>query len=74
MGWIQQRKLPPCEAIRYRDEPCHTLDELWGALHGTYNSASGRQFDTSVLDDLPDQPQHDWAPFAEAELKDALSG
>ena len=23
MGWIQQRKLPPCEAIRYRDEPCH---------------------------------------------------
>jgi len=39
MGWIQQCKLPLCEAIRYRDEPCHTLDDLWGALHRTYNSA-----------------------------------
>jgi len=74
MGWIQQRKLLPCEAIRYHDEPCHTLDELWGTLHGTYNLASGREFDTSVLDNLPDQPQHNWVHFSKAELTDTLSG
>jgi len=73
MGWVQQRKLPPCKAICYRNEPCHTLDDLWAVLHGTYNSASGRQFDTSVLDNLPDQPQHEWALFSIAELQDALS-
>jgi len=41
IGWAQQHKLPLCEAIRYHDEPCHTLNELWGVLHGTYNLASG---------------------------------
>ena len=35
MGWIQQCKLLLCEVICYCDEPCHTLDELWGVLHGT---------------------------------------
>ena len=74
MGWIQQHKLLPCEAICYRNEPCHTLDDLWGALHGTYNSALGREFNASALDALPSQPAHDWARFSEAELTDTLSG
>jgi len=74
MSWVQQCKFPPCEAIHYHDKPCHTLDELWGALHGTYNLASGREFDASALDDLLDQPQRDWVRFSEAELTNTLSG
>jgi len=74
MGWIQQHKLPPCEAIHYHNKPCHTLDDLWGALHRMYNSASGREFNTLALDALPSQPVRDWARFSKAELTNKLSG
>ena len=38
MDWVKERKNPPCEAIQYNGQPCHNLDQLWGALHGTYNA------------------------------------
>ncbi|CAA7268146.1 unnamed protein product [Cyclocybe aegerita] len=74
MEWVKQRKLPPCEAIRNGDQPCHDMDDLWDALYGTYNSASGREYDASVLDELPDEPVREWADFSEHELLSALKG
>ncbi|KAF5309956.1 hypothetical protein D9619_010444 [Psilocybe cf. subviscida] len=56
MNWVQQRKLPPCEAIQYQGQPCHEMSALWDALHGTYNAACGRACDMTVLDPLPDAP------------------
>ena len=40
MDWVKERKNPPCEAIQHNGQPCHNLDQLWGALHGTYNAAN----------------------------------
>src|ERR1700750_327853 len=72
MAWVKQRKLPPCEAIQYRGEPCHTMESLWEALHGTYNSASGRACDLSILDEFPQKDILDWVPFSHKEMMDAL--
>ncbi|CAA7263210.1 unnamed protein product [Cyclocybe aegerita] len=72
MEWVKQRKLPPCEAIRDGGQPCHDMDDLWDTLHSMYNSASGRKYDTSVLDELPDELVHEWADFSEHELWGAL--
>ncbi|CAA7269302.1 unnamed protein product [Cyclocybe aegerita] len=74
MEWVKQRKLPPCEAIRNGNQPCHDMDDLWDTLHSTYNSASGREYDASVLDELPDKPVREWADFSEHELLSALKG
>ncbi|CAA7262567.1 unnamed protein product [Cyclocybe aegerita] len=57
MEWVKQRKLPPCEAIRNGDQPCHDMDDLWDTLHSMYNLASGCEYDASVLDELPDEPE-----------------
>ncbi|CAA7267352.1 unnamed protein product [Cyclocybe aegerita] len=54
--------------------PCHDMDDLWNTLHGTYNAASGREYDASVLDELPDEPVCEWADFLEHELLSALKG
>ncbi|CAA7261906.1 unnamed protein product [Cyclocybe aegerita] len=72
--WVKQCKLPPCEAIRNGDQSCHDMDDLWDALHSTYNSASGREYDALVLDELPDEPVREWADFSEHELLSALKG
>ncbi|PPR08154.1 hypothetical protein CVT24_012448 [Panaeolus cyanescens] len=74
MEWVKQCKLPPCEAIKYQDTPCNELSDLWDALHGTYNAASGREFAVSILDDLPDTEEHNWVNFARAEVLDAIKG
>ncbi|KDR65440.1 hypothetical protein GALMADRAFT_17171, partial [Galerina marginata CBS 339.88] len=42
MNWVQKHTLPACEALSYQGAPCISLESLWDALHGTYNSASGR--------------------------------
>ncbi|CAA7267343.1 unnamed protein product [Cyclocybe aegerita] len=74
MEWVKQRKLPPCEAIRDGNQPCHNMDDLWDTLHSMYNLASGREYDASVLDELPDEPVREWADFSEHELLSALKG
>jgi len=72
MEWVKQRKLPACKAIQYNGQACHEMDDLWNALHNTYNSASGQDVDLSVLDPLPTLQERDWPPFSALELTDAL--
>ena len=60
MEWVKQRKNPPCEAIQHNGQPCHDLPQLWDALHSTYNSATGRVVDLSILDPLPRRPVREW--------------
>ncbi|KAF9254119.1 hypothetical protein L218DRAFT_887054, partial [Marasmius fiardii PR-910] len=60
MSWIQQRKLPPTDAISFKGVPCRTLDDLWSALHRTYNAAAEREVDLSFLDDLEPSSERDW--------------
>jgi hypothetical protein len=62
-----------CEAIQYQGQPCHTLESLWDALHGTYNAASRWQVDLSILDDLDSLPKRDWVGFSSHEMFDVLS-
>ena len=49
------------------------MEQLWQALHGTYNAASGRPCDVSILDALPTRAERGWAPFSALELTQALS-
>ncbi|RXW14339.1 hypothetical protein EST38_g11512 [Candolleomyces aberdarensis] len=73
MDWVKERKNPPCEAIQFNGRPCHELNDLWDALHNTYNAASDRPVDLSMLDDLPDEPERQWPEFSLLELRQALN-
>jgi len=73
MEWVKQHKLPACEAIQYNRQPCHQMSDLWDVLHNTYNSASGREVDLSVLDPFPTLQERDWPLFSALELTDALA-
>jgi len=39
MNWVNKRKLPAIEAIKYNDQPCLKIKELWQALYLTFNIA-----------------------------------
>ncbi|KAJ2923473.1 hypothetical protein H1R20_g13621, partial [Candolleomyces eurysporus] len=72
MEWVKERRNPPCEAIQFEGRPCHNLGDLWNALHSTYNAASDRPVDVSILEGLLDEPERPWPKFSQLELRQAL--
>jgi len=40
------------EAIKYNDQPCLNIDDLWQALYLSFNTAFYHSVNTSVLDEI----------------------
>ena len=73
MSWVKKRKLPATETIKFNDTPCLTLDNLWQALHSSFNTALHRQVDSSVLNEVESKPRQTWTPFSRFEFVSAIS-
>ena len=72
MNWINKYKLPATEAIKYEGQPCLILENLWCALHATFNTALHQQVDTEIFNKLSPKPTIVWAPFSKEEFRQAL--
>jgi len=55
MNWINKQNLPAIEAIKYNNQPCLTIKDLWQALHSTFNTALYHRVDISILDEIIDK-------------------
>ena len=73
MNWIQKQKLLAMEAIQYNSKLYIELDNLWQALHQSFNSTHNHQVNTNILDEIPSKPVSKWAPFLKEEFKSAIS-
>jgi len=73
MNWINKRKLPTTEAIKYEGQLCLIPESIWGALHATFNTTLHRQVNTEVLNELSSKPTIDWVSFSKEEFKQALT-
>ena len=56
MNWVNKHKLSVVKAIQYKGCLCIKLEDLWNALHKSFNSAQVREVDTYFLDKIPDKP------------------
>jgi len=72
MNWVKKRKLPTTETLLFNNRPCTNIDDLWNALHSTYNSAQNRPINPKILQEIPTVPTTKWPPFSVVELCDAL--
>ena len=52
MNWVNKCKLPTIEAIKYNNQQCLDIDNLWNALHSTFNIALHYQVDVEILDEI----------------------
>jgi len=73
MSWVNKRKLPAIEAIKYNNQPYLTIDNLWNALHLTFNTALHCQVDINILNEIANKPPFSWAPFSKEEFKSAIA-
>ena len=52
MNWVNKRKLPTIKAIKYNDQQCLNINDLWNALYSTFNIALHYQVDVEILDEI----------------------
>jgi len=55
MNWVKKRKLLATKAIQYNSQPCIKLDDLWEALHKSFNSTQNHQVNINLLEEIPDK-------------------
>jgi len=55
MDWINKQKLLVIEAIKYNDQPCHSLDSFWRALYSSFNTVLHQQVNVKVLNEISDK-------------------
>ena len=60
-------------SYQYNDRPCLEYDQLWHALHSTFNKAQDRLIDFSLLDEIPNKQSSSWFPFSEAEFVNSIA-
>jgi len=73
MSWVNKHKLPAIESIKYDDQQCLEIEDLWNALHSIFNKTLHRQVNVNVLDKIDDKPISLWPLFSKEEFRLALS-
>ena len=73
ISWINKHKLPAIETIKYNDQQCLNIDDLWNTLHSTFNTALYCQVDIDILNEIADKPTSPWPSFSKEEFRLALS-
>ena len=72
INWVKKCKLPVVEAIQYKGCPCIKLEDLWNALHSSFNSTQAQEVDIHFLNKIPDKTTTEWNLFSKKELIDAI--
>jgi len=61
------------ETIKYNNQQYSDINDLWYALHSTFNTASNHQVDTDILNEIIDKPTVPWPVFSKKEFRTAIS-
>jgi len=72
MNWVRKYKLPAIEAIQFNKHLYIKLEDLWQALHQTFNSAQNQHINLYLLDKVLLKPVSEWLPFSKAESTDTI--
>ena len=52
INWVKKQKLLAIKAIQYNGYPCIKLEDLWQALHSSFNSAQSWVIDLDLLEEI----------------------
>jgi len=72
MNWVNKHKWSAIESIKYNNCQCLKIEDLWNALHSTFNTALHHQVNVDILDELADKPTSLWPIFSKEEFRLAL--
>ena len=73
MNWINKQKLLVIEAIKFNNQPCLEINDLWHILHSSFNIALHCSIKDNVLDEINSILLSSWDLFSEEEFTNALA-
>jgi len=73
MNWVNKRRLLAIETIKYNDQQCLDINDLWYTLYSTFNMASNHQVNTDILNEIIDKSTMPWPVFSKEEFRTAIS-
>ena len=72
MSWVNKHKLPAIKAIKYNNQLCFNINDLWNALHLIFNTALHHQVGVNILDEVNNKLPSSWASFSKEEFKSTI--
>ena len=73
MSWVNKRKLPAIEAIKYNSGPCVEIKDLWNVLHSSFNMAQDCYINFDMLNEISSKCSTEWVPFSREKFVSAIS-
>ena len=73
MNWVNKRKMLAIKAIKYNNQPCLNIDDLWQALHLSFNTTLHHSVDASVPNEIASFSSSPWASFFKEEFRNAIT-
>jgi len=65
MNWVNKRKLPAIKVIKYNDQLCLEINELWHASHLSFNMAQHCYINEDILNEIVQSLKSIWDSFLE---------
>jgi len=73
MNWVNKWKLLAIEAIKYNNQPCLEINDLWHALHSSFNIALHHSIENVILNEIDLISPFSWTLFLEEEFTNVLA-
>jgi len=73
MNWVNKKKLPAIKTIKHNGSSCLELNDLWQALHSSFNSAQFQSIDETILNECKLFTPTTWLKFSEEEFTHAIT-
>jgi len=72
MNWVKKHKLLAIKAFQYMGYPYIKLNDLWQALHQTFNLAQNQQVNIWLLNEIPLKSIRKWPKFSKEKFKNEI--
>jgi len=72
MNWVNKHKLLAIETIKHNGQPCLELNNLWQALHSSFNIVQYCYINENVLNEIRLFVSTSWEQFLEKEFTSAI--
>ena len=73
MNWVNKYKMPAIKAIKYNNQLCLNINDLWQALHLSFNTTLYCNVNASVLDKITFFLPSPWASFSKEEFRNTIA-
>ena len=73
MNWVNKRKLLAIKTIKYNNQPCLEINNLWHALHSFFNTALYYNIKEDILNKIDLILSSSQAPFSEEKFMNTLT-